>query len=84
MLFLRTQRPLQGAVAVARLEAAPYMGLPRARVGLGGLLHGISTEVSGIACVQGWELVLPQVTSRFNRKRDFRPAEFACKCSWAD
>lgn len=46
-------------VAVAQLEAALYMGLPQGQGWADGLLCGMSTEVSGIAWMQGWELVLP-------------------------
>lgn len=40
-----------------------YVGLPQGQGWAGGLLCGISTEVSGIAWMRGWELVLPQVSS---------------------
>lgn len=46
-------------VAVALLEEAPCVGLPHGQGWAGGLLHGISTEVIGIAWMQGWELVVP-------------------------
>lgn len=50
-------------VAVAQLKATPCVGLAQGQDWAGGLLRGISTEVSGIAWMQGWEVVLPQVTS---------------------
>lgn len=40
-----------------------YVGLHQGQGWAGGFLCGISTEVKGIAWMQGQELVLPQVTS---------------------